>query len=392
MFTKKQILALVVCCLMIASSVGLLTNTSGVFFTPISSELGVGKGAVSMTLTISNIAYAFGGLLTVKLIRERNFKRMVLIFSSVYAICTGLLSVCNSVFLLYLLNAIRGLSTGIVGIVLVTILINNHFDNGVGLATSIALGFSGLAGAILSPLLSSIIAIVGWRITYVIEAVLAFLCYLPCIVLPIALNNKIKDCNDTNVQQAVSTKTVACTTFLVVAIYSFMIASGTALPQHFPSMTVNASTGALMVSVSMVMNTTGKLVLGVASDKLGIEKSLLVYGILTLSGLGVLAFFSSSAIWMLIAAGLVGMVYAMSAVGPVLLSQKLFQESYNLYYPKISLLGTVSNALFTTFVGFLYDLSGSYHSSILLVMVLTVIALFMVVYSLKMKNKSDALI
>ena len=51
MFTKKQILVLVVCCLMIASSVGLLTNTSGIFFTPIASELGVGKGAVSMTIT-----------------------------------------------------------------------------------------------------------------------------------------------------------------------------------------------------------------------------------------------------------------------------------------------------------------------------------------------------
>ncbi len=115
MFTKKQILVLVVCCLMIASSVGLLTNTSGIFFTPIASELGVGKGAVSMTITISNISYAFGGLLTVKLIRERNFKRRVLLFSGIYALCTGLLSICNSVILLYVLNAIRGLFTGIVG-------------------------------------------------------------------------------------------------------------------------------------------------------------------------------------------------------------------------------------------------------------------------------------
>lgn len=392
MFTKKQMLALVVCCLMIASSVGLLTNTSGIFFTPIASELGVGKGAVSMTLTISNISYAFGGLLTVKLIRERNFKRRVLLFSCLYAICTGLLSVCSSVILLYVLNAIRGLSTGIVGIVLVTILINNHFENGVGLATSIALGCSGLAGAILSPILSSVIAYVGWRVTYLIVALLDLLCYLPCVVLPISLNNKIKDINETSVEQTISTKTVAFTTFLVVAIYSFMIASATALPQHFPSMTLDASTGALMVSVSMVVNTTGKLVLGVASDKLGIEKSLLVYGILTLSGLGILAFLSSSTILMLVAAGLVGMVYAMSAVGPVLLSQNSFRESYNAYYPKISLLGTVSNALFTTFVGILYDLSGSYHSSIILVMILTVIALLMVICSIKMKNKSDALI
>ncbi len=387
MHNKKQILVLITCCCIVASSIGILTNASGVFFTPIAEDLGVGKGSVSMTLTIANIAYAIGGLLTVKLVHERNFKKMVLMLSVVYAVSTALLSLCSSIILLYILSAIRGISTGIVGFVMVSILINNHFDDGVGLATSIALGFSGIAGALLSPLLTIIINSIGWRMTYVLEAVLAFVLYLPCIVGPVSLNNKIKDVSDTSAPQQIEVKKISTATFMVVAIYAFCIAASTALPQHFPSMTIDATTGSLMVSIAMVVNTLSKIVLGAASDKIGVEKSLCVYGVFATIGLILLALFSSNSMAMLLAAGLVGLVYAMSAVGPVLMSQNLFKESYNAYYPKISLIGTVSNALFTTFVGFLYDLSGSYFSSIALIIGLTIIALVMILRALSLSTK-----
>lgn len=68
MKNKKQLFVLVVCCCIVAASIGMLTNSAGVFFTPIAEDLGVGKGAVSMSLTLANIAYAFGGLMTVKVI------------------------------------------------------------------------------------------------------------------------------------------------------------------------------------------------------------------------------------------------------------------------------------------------------------------------------------
>jgi predicted MFS family arabinose efflux permease len=106
MHNKKQIFVLIACCCIVASSIGILTNASGVFFTPIASDLGVGKGSVSMTLTIANIAYAIGGLLTVKLVHERNFKKMVLMLSAVYAVSTGLLSLCSSIILLYRLQMV----------------------------------------------------------------------------------------------------------------------------------------------------------------------------------------------------------------------------------------------------------------------------------------------
>lgn len=387
MKNKSQLSVLVVCCCIIAASIGMLTNSAGVFFTPIAEDLGVGKGAVSMSLTLANIAYAFGGLMTVKVIHENNFKKMVFLFGIVYAISTALLSIAQSVFLLYVFSLIRGVSTGIAGMVLVTILINNHYKEGVGFATSIALGFSGIAGALLSLVFSWMIGIAGWRLTYVVEGILAFFLYLPCIVEPVSLNNRIKeDAVESKDTTASTTGVVPLPIFVLVCAYTFLVASVTALPQHFPSLASTAAVGSLMVSVTMVMNTAGKIILGAISDKIGAEKALEGYGVLVVIGLLVLVSFKSHPIFSIVGAVLVGLVYAMAAVGPVLLSQNLFRESYNAYYPKVSLVGTISNALFTTAVGFVYDIANSYDPALWLAALFAIIAIGTLVYANKIKS------
>lgn len=387
MKNKSQLSVLVVCCCIIAASIGMLTNSAGVFFTPIAEDLGVGKGAVSMSLTLANIAYAFGGLMTVKVIHENNFKKMVFLFGTVYAISTALLSIAQSVILLYVFSLIRGASTGIAGMVLVTILINNHYKEGVGFATSIALGFSGIAGALLSLVFSWMIGIAGWRLTYVVEGILAFLLYLPCIVGPVSLNNRIKeDAVESKDTTASTTGVVPLPIFVLVCAYAFLIASVTALPQHFPSLASTAAVGSLMVSVTMVMNTAGKIILGAISDKIGAEKALEGYGVLVVIGLVILVVCKSHPIFSIVGAVLVGLVYAMSAVGAVLLSQNLFRESYNAYYPKVSLVGTISNALFTTAVGFVYDIANSYDPALWLAALFAIIAIGTLVYANKIKS------
>ena len=72
-----------------------------------------------------------------------------------------------------------------------------------------------------------------------------------------------------------------------------------------------------MVSVTMVMNTAGKIILGAISDKVGAEKALEGYGVLVVIGLIVLVSFKSHPIFSIVGAVLVGLVYAMAAVGPV---------------------------------------------------------------------------
>lgn len=68
----------------------------------------------------------------------------------------------------------------------------------------------------------------------------------------------------------------------MVCVYIFACSAGTAIPQHFPGMIEN---GAILVSVTMIANTAGKVLFGILADKVGTRKSLLLYCILIMKPL-----------------------------------------------------------------------------------------------------------
>ena len=138
----RYLLIMLAMCGLIASSVGLQTNIAGLFFTPIATGFNISKGAVSLTLTISNLVFAFGGIVAPKLLKESNLKVMVIGATVLEAAGTILLSMAPNIMFMYILNAIRGFAAGVLGFVIVTMVISNWFKANVGLMTSIALGFS----------------------------------------------------------------------------------------------------------------------------------------------------------------------------------------------------------------------------------------------------------
>ena len=156
----------------------------GLFFTPVAADFGIGRGNVSMTLTICNLTYAFGGIATGKLLTEKHFRPLMILGSALTVGATLLLAISGNVWLMYVLNALRGFSTGLLGTVMASIVINNWFHTNTGMMTSIAMGCSGLASAVFSPLFSMIIARMGWRFGYTLSAILMAALYLPIILLP----------------------------------------------------------------------------------------------------------------------------------------------------------------------------------------------------------------
>lgn len=286
----KYLLVLIAMCGMIASSLGMLTNVAGLFFSPIADELGLGRGSVSMTLTISNLVFALGGILSAKIVRPKNFKLILIAGTLFFALGTAGLALSSNLILLYGLNALRGFAAGVVGNVLVTTVINQWFHTGTGLVTSIAMGFSGLTGALLSPVLSAVIESAGWRTGYLAVAVLIALLNLPAILFPISFRSEdigmepLGGGSATVDVEREAGGTVSLSLLILALVYSSFAAFVTALPQHFPGLAgtygFSAAVGSGMLSVCMVANTTGKLLFGVMADRLGARKSILIYGCL----------------------------------------------------------------------------------------------------------------
>ena len=126
----------------------------------INKSLHVLKGTFAMHATLSTLITALTSLKMSKLIRKYNYKKIHLIGVLLSSVSTWMMSYSRSVYLFYILGILRGIGVGIGGMVPITVIITNWFDEKHGLATSLALSFSGLAGAIFSPLLSS------WIISY----------------------------------------------------------------------------------------------------------------------------------------------------------------------------------------------------------------------------------
>ena len=153
-----------------------------------------------------------------------------------------------------------------------------------------------------------------------------------------------------------------------------MACGATALPQHFPSIAgsyaMAASVGAMMLSICMVCNSAGKIVLGALADRFGSRMSLLLYSALTIGGAAVLLLVHAPAA-MYVGAGLFGLTYSLGTVGVVMMTKDTFGlENYSRTYPKISLAGTIANALFSSVIGFMYDMSGNYVSTLLMMIVM----------------------
>ncbi len=142
----RHLLVLIGMCGLLASGIGLVTNVSGLFFTPLMDEFGILRGQASLMPTICNISLAVGGMLVPRLLSEKSLKPLMIGATAVLAASTAALALCNSIMLMYLLCVLRGLSAGCLTFVFATTIINKWFIAGVALATSIAMSCSGLAG------------------------------------------------------------------------------------------------------------------------------------------------------------------------------------------------------------------------------------------------------
>ncbi len=390
---------LIAICGIVAAALGMLTNVSGLFFTPIAAELGVGRGSVSMTLTISNLIFAVGGIFAVRFIRIFHFKRILILGAAIFAGSTALMAACSSLIPLYILNAVRGFAAGVVGNVTVTMMITNWFHSNTGLITSIAMGFSGVAGAVITPVLSAVIERFGWRQAYIVDAVIIALLYLPAILMKISF--RPDDMSMEPMGELSEVKTVAPpqenpsldrVLLLLAFAYAILVAFISSFPPHMPSVATSfgfsAAVGSGMLSACLVANTLGKIAFGVLADKLGTRLAIFLYCIIF--GAAAILLLTIHVVGLMVPfAVMFGVVYTLPTVALVLIVRDAFGGAlYASVYPKISMAMTIVNAFGTTIIGYIYDGTGSY--TIPLILCAAIAGLSIVVTLLVYQRKAHA--
>ena len=391
----RYLMVLLSMCGLIASTLGILTNTAGIFFGPIALELGLGDRitAVSLTLTISNLVFAFSGILAASLVNARNFRPMVAAFTAVLAGATAAMALCRSLPLLYLVSGVRGFAAGMISSVLATTVIGEWFHSDTGLISSLALGCSGLAGALFNPIFERVILAFGWRAAYGVSALVIVALNLPAMALPIALRPADAGMQPLcarapargDRQAALPWRTggsqspaVTLAVVVLISIVSFVCA----MPQLFKAIAATyglEQTGVAMMSVVLAVNTGGKLLCGALIDRMGVRRAMLIYDAVVVTGILLLLLVRASAA-MLLSAALIGLCYSIPTVGAVMISRELFSPEYFCrIFPRINLGASAVNALGYTLLSAIHSATGSYVPALILSLALMLVSMGMLI-------------
>ena len=366
----RYLSVLACCCLMAASAVGVYTNSVGVFYTRVSEALGVGRGAFALHATLCALTAGFLSPLAARLMKKLPLRPLLIAGNLLAALATAGMAGAANVGTFYALGILRGAGMMTFSLLTVTTLINNWFRARHGLAAGIALSFSGLAGAVFSPLFSAFIDRFGWRASFLWFAAIGFALNVPGMLLlryrPAELGMEPYGGAGASAAQTARGGRIAGAAMALLALMTLLHTSVTGLAQHFPGMAEwlgeSAAVGAAMVSAGMIGNIASKLVIGTLSDRVGpFKASMCMIAVNALSLLGLLLFGRGGA-WLLYAiAFLYGAVYSVGAVGIPLLTRRIFgAENYASAYSIITIFTSVGSASALTIIGLVYDLTGGY--------------------------------
>lgn len=364
------------------AAIGISINCAGIFFAAVSADLGVGRGDMSMTVTLTNVVTGLmGPLVASKLLGKVPVKLLTGVCAAVTALCFAGMSLANHIAVFYVLSVLMGIAITGYSNVSITYIIGNWFQEKNGLAMGITMSCSGLGGAIFNPVLSAAIEHLGWRAAYLAAAGFVLVLTLPGILfivrtrpedkglLPYGASESVSAVDEKKAEK--SKIAFGSAAFLVTVAFSVLVYAISGFNAHVSgfatSIGLSASVGALMVSASMIGNVLFKLLIGVLSDAFGAPKACGVMMILNIIGMTIFSFLPvGGTVVPMVSAFLYGGIYAVSAVGiPLVVRYVYGPRRHSVAYSYISLFACISSSCTMAGFGYSYDLFGTYRIGVL---------------------------
>lgn len=383
---------IVICCCLLAGGIIGIPNAYGLFYEPMAHALNIGKGSVSFHMTISGLITAILTPLVIRCIKHTPSR--IIFLTGI--ICIGLsgyiIAFSTNISLINLFSIIRGIGFSCCTSLFITLILGNWFEKHRGKVTGIAMSFSGLLGALSSPILSSIIDQYGYQTGYIFSIVCIIICVLPCVIFCPLTPQEIglkpygvissKDNRPNKSSSATFTSfNVTSQTFIFLSIMAIEIVAITSLNTHLPSIAAslgfNDSTSATLLSVAMLANVTAKFIIGILIDNLGPFKSVVIMMSINALGMIMLITISSTPLLLLISGFLYGAIYSVSAVGvPAVIREIYGNSQYGAAYSIISMLTSIITSLSISFIGLSYDIFHGYSVALIIAIVFSLTSLF----------------
>lgn len=369
------------CCILQGTSLGLLSNCAGVFYSPVCTDLGFEMGEFAFYRTVFAISSALMLPAAAKSFQKADVRIVISLAAVIYGISSAAMGSFHDLKEWYLAGVLQGASSAFLCMVPAPILLNNWFHKKTGTAVGISAAFSGFMGMAGSSALGVMIPALGWRASYGIMGVLSMALILP--VSGFVLRYRPEDMGmkaygaeeeeprrvqDGEKKDGMKARELFTQPVFYVALAAY---AGTIASAYFNMFLTSCgleaglpmALAAMLTTLSLLGNMVSKLILGKASDTYGAARTFEVSVLVSVAGL--LLVYMGNPGSVMAGALLFGITQPLSSVMMPLFCKLFWKgESYGTAFSYVSMFGTLIASPFNMVFGKFYDITGTYSLTI----------------------------
>lgn len=397
---------IVLCCFLIMFVVvGLMMSCAGIFYKPVSEDLGIDIGKFGLYMSL-NFLFSTLTLSVAGKLMERYGARVILSVSSAVAgVSLMAMSQFDAVWQFYIVGALFGITLAFLLYLGFPTLLNRWFKARMGVFIGICSAGSGIGGVLFNPVGGYLITNYGWRAAYLVFGGLILLLVTPVLAILLrddpkdkglepygasaaAVPDSRKQHQDKGIEYS---KAVRMPVFYGLVVFAFLMNAAATLnvfvPAYVQDLQFSIEEASFVASAVMVGVTVGKVVLGMINDRSA------GWGVAVTSGLGVggLAILLMGHIGIvvsMIGGFLFGWAYAGVSVQTPLLVRSVFgNKSYAPIYSNVSMAIAVGGAIAAGGWGLLADAT-SFGFILTTGIVFLIVSGFIGLYALKTCHRS----
>ncbi|WP_413377231.1 MFS transporter [Alkalihalobacillus sp. 1P02AB] len=401
---------LIALCIIVGLGKGGLNNSAGLFLSPVTQELGIGMGNLTLYFSVSAVVTMLFLPIGGKLMAKYDTRFILIIGIIFQAGAFALFGLMSSVWGWYILAVPLAVGGVFITVIAGPVIINQWFKKRNGLALGIMTAAGGALGAISQPIVGNLIANQGWRSAYMIVGVTVMIIVIPVVLLLIKRSPQAKgllpfgmEVKEQNGNQAASEteeKGVAMSVakkspaFYALIVFFFLITSIASFSMHVPTYLINkgfdVTFAGNVMGTYMIGILIGSLVIGFLSDKIGSKNTAILAMTAGLLSIGFLLLSESSVVLITLAVGLFGVIS--SSIGtlvPALTSSLFGNKEYSQIYSTASMGLAISSIVALPAYGYVFDFTGSYTLVLYAIIIMLVISIVCVFIAYKDKKRLE---
>lgn len=388
-----------------------ITTIGGLFLVPITQDLGIGMGSLTLYFAISSIVTMLFLPIAGKIIAKYNVRTVLVIAMLLKGGAFAAFGLMNSVWGWYIFCIPMSIGSVFVTQIAGPILLNNWFKKHNGLALGIVSATGGIIGTFLQPAAGNLIADAGWRNTYFILGGIVTLIVVPIIILtlrfapkekgllPLGEESTIKEENESESTLVASyssgvsfAQAKKSSAFIALFLYFFFMTSVAAFSQHLAPLAMDSGYDVKFAGNALGFMqfgiVIGAIAFGVLADKFGVKNIAIFAMFLGMIPITLMLLTPGNPTLFLIAILIFGfMTPSLSTLAPMLTTALFGMKDYARIYSTAAVGLALASTVSLPAYGFMYQFTGSYVSSLTIVLIFLVLNVGLITWAFIAKKK-----